>query len=247
MTAAAIPADRVVARERTRVLSLDVLRGAAIVGMIVVNSAAYLKFVGGYPAYPWLMHSAWAGFTLADAVFPAFIFMVGVSLVWSLEPVKRRGDDRAVAHTDPGSSAAATAKPFPPRGGREPTGAALQAHPGDAVRDIVLRALRLFLVGVLLSNIYWLADPSANPFRPMGVLQRIGLVYLAAALLYLTTGPRTRLAIVAVLLLAWWPLLLLPTPDGAATDLSQSRPEPRELAGPRRARRPRLCEGPARL
>jgi predicted acyltransferase len=164
----------------TRVVSLDLLRGLTVIGMIVVNSAAYLQSLGGYPAWPPLLHSEWAGYTLADAVFPAFIFMVGVSIAFSLGPARDA--------------------PLP-------------------VGRLAARSLRLIAFGLLISNLYWLADPAHNPWRAFGVLQRIGLTFLPAALIYLRTGPRTRLAIAAVLLIAYWPLALAPIPDGSATDL----------------------------
>lgn len=167
---------------KDRLTSLDVMRGLTVVGMIVVNTAAYLKALGGgYDAWPALLHSEWAGFTIADAVFPAFVFMAGVSIPLAL---------------------------------RDPSGldARQAAHIG-------VRSLRLIGWGLLISNLYFLADPTANPFRPMGVLQRIGLCYGASALLYLAVRWRTRAALAAIVLLAYWPLCLLPSPDGTPTDL----------------------------
>ncbi len=61
-----------------RLLSLDVFRGLTIIGMIIVNSA------GNNTAYPFVSHSEWNGCTLADLVFPFFVFIVGVALVISL-------------------------------------------------------------------------------------------------------------------------------------------------------------------
>lgn len=61
-----------------RLLSLDVFRGLTILLMIIVNSP------GSNTAYPWLTHSDWNGCTLADLVFPFFIFIVGVSSVFTL-------------------------------------------------------------------------------------------------------------------------------------------------------------------
>ncbi|MEO8402770.1 MAG: heparan-alpha-glucosaminide N-acetyltransferase domain-containing protein [Gammaproteobacteria bacterium] len=61
-----------------RLLSLDVFRGITIALMILVNSP------GNQTAYAWLSHSIWNGCTLADMVFPFFLFIVGVSLVFSL-------------------------------------------------------------------------------------------------------------------------------------------------------------------
>lgn len=168
--------------DKTRLASLDVMRGLTVVGMIVVNTAAYLKALGGgYDAWPMLLHSEWAGFTVADAVFPAFIVMAGVSIPLALRDSS--GLDTRQA-------------------GR-----------------IGARTLRLIGWGLLISNLYFLADPAANPFRPMGVLQRIGLCYGASALLYLATGWRTRAMLAAAVLLAYWPLCLLPSPDGTPTDL----------------------------
>lgn len=66
-------------REKTtgRLLSLDVFRGLTIVGMILVNSP------GNNTAYAWLEHAHWNGCTFADLVFPFFLFIVGVSLVYA--------------------------------------------------------------------------------------------------------------------------------------------------------------------
>jgi predicted acyltransferase len=61
-----------------RLASLDVLRGLTLIGMIVVNAAIGLEKT--MSTFPLLLHSQWAGFTIADAVFPAFLFMVGVSV-----------------------------------------------------------------------------------------------------------------------------------------------------------------------
>jgi predicted acyltransferase len=59
-----------------RSLTLDAFRGVAIAGMILVNMASL-----GTP-YPWLAHADWHGFTLADWVFPGFLFGVGASLAY---------------------------------------------------------------------------------------------------------------------------------------------------------------------
>ncbi|MEO5775088.1 MAG: heparan-alpha-glucosaminide N-acetyltransferase domain-containing protein [Sphingomicrobium sp.] len=65
-----------------RLVSLDLLRGLAVAGMILVNEMAGMESQG--PVYPTLLHSSWAGLTLADWVFPAFLMMVGVSVPLSL-------------------------------------------------------------------------------------------------------------------------------------------------------------------
>jgi predicted acyltransferase len=68
-----------------RLVSLDVMRGFAVIGMIVVNTLATSKDTYGFaPDFAFLSHSRWIGFTFADFVFPAFIFMAGFSVAVSL-------------------------------------------------------------------------------------------------------------------------------------------------------------------
>jgi predicted acyltransferase len=68
-----------------RLLSLDVFRGITIALMILVNSP------GNQTAYSQLDHSEWNGCTLTDLVFPFFVFIVGVSLVFSLSKRLEQG------------------------------------------------------------------------------------------------------------------------------------------------------------
>jgi predicted acyltransferase len=83
------PYDRVGRRLR----SLDLLRGATVAGMITVNATAGVQGRDG-PVFATLLHAEWAGFTLADTVFPAFLTMVGVSIA-----VSARGDAGGAAAT----------------------------------------------------------------------------------------------------------------------------------------------------
>jgi len=72
-------------RSRERLASLDVMRGFAVIGMIVVNTITFSNISYGYhPAAQILSHSLWAGFTFADFVFPAFIFTAGFSIAIAL-------------------------------------------------------------------------------------------------------------------------------------------------------------------
>ena len=80
--------------------------------------------------------------------------------------------------------------------------------PATTTRAIVWRALRIVALGLLLHAVaHWAMDTRA--FRPMGVLQRIGVCYGVAALLAQQTRPRTQgLSFAAILagygaLLAW--------------------------------------------
>ena len=62
-----------------RIVSLDVFRGLTIALMILVNAAG-----AGSPPYTALAHSPWFGFTLADLVFPSFLFAMGNALAFVL-------------------------------------------------------------------------------------------------------------------------------------------------------------------
>jgi predicted acyltransferase len=63
---------------RERILAIDVVRGLAVVGMLLVNNA-------GIPAAmpQALRHAPWQGLTLADQVFPLFLFTVGAAMPFS--------------------------------------------------------------------------------------------------------------------------------------------------------------------
>jgi predicted acyltransferase len=56
------------------------MRGVVIVGMIMANFSMSADGLRHFRVFPFLLHSQWAGFTVADFVFPAFLFMVGVAI-----------------------------------------------------------------------------------------------------------------------------------------------------------------------
>jgi alpha-N-acetylglucosaminidase len=62
-----------------RFASLDIFRGATIFLMILVNTAG-----PGAPAFAELVHAKWIGFTLADLVFPSFLFAMGNAMSFAL-------------------------------------------------------------------------------------------------------------------------------------------------------------------
>ncbi|WP_207422394.1 acyltransferase family protein [Desertivirga brevis] len=68
---------------KKRVLSLDVFRGATVAAMILVNNPGSWGHI-----YPPLEHAPWNGCTPTDLIFPFFIFIVGVSIVFSLQNKK---------------------------------------------------------------------------------------------------------------------------------------------------------------
>lgn len=69
-----------------RYLAIDVLRGATVALMIVVNMALNEALSFGQ-----MLHSNWDGFTLTDAVFPTFLFVTGASLAFTAERYARGG------------------------------------------------------------------------------------------------------------------------------------------------------------
>jgi len=70
-----------------RLYSLDVFRGITIAGMLLVNNPGTWKNI-----YSPLRHAQWHGWTPTDLVFPFFLFIVGVSLSFSLSKRIERGD-----------------------------------------------------------------------------------------------------------------------------------------------------------
>jgi predicted acyltransferase len=177
-----------------RLLSLDVFRGLTIVAMLLVNVPGDARAV-----YAPLRHSAWNGCTVADLVFPFFLFVVGITTHLSLRSRAARGDSDRVLR-----------------------------------RQILRRGALLFAVGLLLNwfPFYQYGAIAGHPsptfldhvaarlleLRFLGVLQRIGLVYVAAALLTVRAPTRRVVAIVVTLLVGYWlALTLLPVPGQDVT------------------------------
>lgn len=160
---------------RTRLLSLDALRGfdmfwilgadALVRALDKMGNNPVTRFLGGQ-----LSHVEWAGFHFYDLIFPLFVFIAGVSSVWSLS--------------------------------RE-----MEKHGrSGAARRVVRRGLLLVLLGIFYSGGFAFEWPN---IRLLGVLQRIGLAYLFAGLLFLRFRPPTLAAIAAGLLVGYWGLLTL--------------------------------------
>jgi predicted acyltransferase len=87
-----------------RLVSLDALRGfdmfwilgadALVQALSEVNGSAVARFFAGQ-----LDHRAWVGFTFYDLIFPLFVFISGVSLVYSLtRQIEQQGRATAARH-----------------------------------------------------------------------------------------------------------------------------------------------------
>jgi predicted acyltransferase len=148
----------------------------------------------GHMFHP-LEHAAWNGWTPTDLIFPFFLFIVGITTQISIDARRSRGDDDAAL-----------------------------------VRQILRRSALIVGIGLLLSwfpFVTWDAIPGVTDpsfaqrllDRPLhvripGILQRIGVVYLAVALIALRTSIRTQVVLACGILLAYWAALtVLPVPD----------------------------------
>ncbi len=72
-----------------RLVSLDAFRGLTMMLMVLVNNA------GSSAIYHQLSHAPWNGWTIADTIFPSFLWIVGVAVTLSLGNRLGRGIPRA--------------------------------------------------------------------------------------------------------------------------------------------------------
>lgn len=81
---------------------------------------------------------------------------------------------------------------------------------GPMYRKIIIRSVNIFVVGILL----WLFPKfSFESVRITGVLQRIAIVFMVSAFLFLNTKWKTQAIIAGFLLVAYWLMMtLIPTP-----------------------------------
>jgi len=70
-----------------RLMCLDVFRGLLAAGMILVDN-------GDNSSYCAIRQAEWNGRTPADFIFPSFLFLVGVSMVFSYAARLQRGESR---------------------------------------------------------------------------------------------------------------------------------------------------------
>jgi len=155
----------------SRLISIDLFRGATIVAMILVNNPG-----DGPQAYGPLKHAAWNGWTPADLVFPFFLFIVGAAMAFSFNARSERGQSR-----------------------------------GKLLAHALWRGAVLFVIGLLLNGFpdhYHLAT-----LRVYGILQRIAICYVIAAILALWSDRRGWIVATIACLAGYWILLrFVPVP-----------------------------------
>jgi predicted acyltransferase len=100
---------------------------------------------------------------------------------------------------------------------------ARRAEGGGGERDLYLKIFRraalIFALGLFLAGFPYF---EFSTIRIPGVLQRIAVCYLFAAVIFLKTGWRTQALIASALLLLYWALMtLVPVPGFGAGDLGK--------------------------
>ena len=159
-----------------RVVSIDILRGITVMGMILVNNPGNWGQV-----YPPLLHATWNGWTMTDLIFPFFLFIVGVSI--------------SLAYGN-------------------------KKYEKIPSKKIIIRGLTIFGLGLLLN---FLVMKNLETIRFSGVLQRIGLVFIVSAILFLKCQPRQLFFLTISILIGYWLwVAYLPLPSGPMPSLEKS-------------------------
>jgi predicted acyltransferase len=192
---------------RERLISLDVFRGITIAGMLLVNDPGTWSAI-----FPPLEHAAWDGWTPTDLIFPFFLFIVGITTYLSMSARRARGDDNAAL-----------------------------------VKQILRRGIVIYLLGFAMAMFPFYqwgtidSLPNASGWdriifriehvRILGVLPRIGIVYICAGLLTLKTTLKQQVIIIATLLLGYWfAMTLIPVPGENAIGAVLLHTKDRNLA-----------------
>lgn len=205
-----------------RVDSIDLLRGLIVVVMLFVND---LASVGGAPA--WLKHVAPPeadGLTLVDLVFPAFLFIVGLSLPIALERrLAATGPGRVLVHICVRAASLLLIGVYMVNSEHLPTDAPVYRAswnllmysgvilvwlvPRRADPNAAAGAIRRWVgIVILLGVALWYRNPNLEGWfqlRPhwWGILGLIGWAYLVSALVYLFLrhNPAAQVGVVGLL------------------------------------------------
>ena len=164
-----------------RLICLDVFRGLAVAGMILVDNPG-----SDDHAYWAIRHAEWNGWTSADFIFPSFLFLVGISMVFSFSARLSRGESRQdiFIHV--------------------------------LKRCLLLILIGLFVNGFPFFNLdlsTWQFEEGFSSLRFEGVTQRIALCYFCAAVLVLWSNRRGQLIALFGCLVGYWAILrFVPVP-----------------------------------
>lgn len=205
---------------KERLTSLDVFRGFTILLMTIVNNPGSWATI-----YPPLEHAEWHGCTPTDLVFPFFIFIMGTAIPFAM-PTKQFNIDifnkilvRSLRIFCLGLFLNCFSR--------------INFFDLEGIPLLTIRIVISFLVAyALLGNFslkiktylaigifIFLISLAYSPLesfqntRIPGVLQRIGIVYFFASILYLKTNLKIQLWTVSIILVIYWLLMsYIPVP-----------------------------------
>lgn len=161
-----------------RLLSLDILRGITIAGMILVNNPGSWSY-----AYAPLKHAQWHGLTPTDLVFPFFMFIMGVSTFMSLRKFNFQPSSSAILKV-----VRRTILIF--------------------LIGIGLAWFGQLVGGLSRGEGFGEASIHFDTLRILGVLQRLALAYGFAALIALLTKGKYLVGTIVVLLVGYFLILV---------------------------------------
>lgn len=167
-----------------RLVSLDAFRGITILGMIMVNNPGTWSAMYGP-----LRHADWHGWTPTDLIFPFFLFIVGVAIVFANSGKLSKGTQK-----------------------KELVISALK-------RSLILFGLGLIMAAypVFTFEPEFGFRPGLEKLRIMGVLQRIALCYFAATLIFLYFKPKMQYVwLFSLVILYWLAMTFIPVPGHGA-------------------------------
>lgn len=168
-----------------RLTSLDVFRGITMATMILVNMASLPD-----RKYAWLDHAEWHGYTIADLVFPFFLYIIGVAMAFSL--AKYTSGNVPITK---------------------------QVYFQIIRRSLILVGLGLILNNLIwnynLTDPKFFFN--LEQLRIMGVLQRIGIAFLLASIAILILSERGIWILAGAILIGYWLVItFVPALDNSA-------------------------------
>lgn len=134
-------------------------------------------------------HAEWHGWTPTDLIFPFFLFIVGVSIVLAFSKAMAKGMGRQ-----------------------------------ELIKKTAIRGIKIFGLGLALAAFPYVVfspefglHPKIANLRIPGVLQRIAVIYLMAAFLFLYASTRVRWILGGLILIGYWlAMSLIPVPGFGA-------------------------------
>ena len=167
-----------ISQQSSRLLSLDILRGISIAGMIMVNNPGSWS-----NTYKPLLHAQWHGLTPTDLVFPFFMFIMGVTTFMSLRKFNFQPSKESLWKI-----ARRTILIF--------------------LIGLGLAWFKQLMGGLAQGESLMEAATHFKTLRILGVLQRLALAYGFAALLAVLLKPKQLPWAIGLLLVGYYLLLL---------------------------------------